>query len=61
MPLTEKQVEELTAKLKYGFKLAQQRMIEFKKQKGTKIVISKDDKILHLTPEEFEEFLRNKQ
>ena len=42
---------EIEDKLIIGFKKTYQKMIEFKKQKKTPIVYSKNGKVLHIKPE----------
>ncbi|MEO6834164.1 MAG: hypothetical protein ABI378_15765 [Chitinophagaceae bacterium] len=42
----------LKEKLLFGLELAYKRMIEFKKQKNSVIVVMRDNKIVYLKPEE---------
>jgi len=48
--MTDKQHNELKEKLKIGFQLAYERMIEFKKYKKSTIVVERDGKIVELDP-----------
>ncbi|MCA6363801.1 MAG: hypothetical protein IM638_12245 [Bacteroidetes bacterium] len=41
-------------KIMAGFDLVYQRLIEYKKQKKSVLVVLEDDKIVYLTPEEVE-------
>ena len=44
------QLKELEDKLSTGLEKAYSKMLEFKKQKGSPIIISKDGKILEIDP-----------
>ena len=44
---------ELRSKIIKGFELTFEKLIEFKKKINSKIVVSKNDKILYLNPEDF--------
>lgn len=46
--------DELKDKLEAGLKLSFIRLLEFKKQKNSVLVVIKDNKIVKLKPEEFE-------
>ena len=46
------QLKELEDKLSSGLEKAYSKMLEFKKQKGSPIIISKDGKILEIHPDE---------
>ncbi len=43
--------EEINKKIVEGLKIAYERLIEFKKQKNSVLVILQDDKIVHIKPE----------
>lgn len=46
-----KKLKDLEEKVKKGLELAKEKMISFKKEKGTPIVISEDGKIVEITPQ----------
>ncbi|SEA49009.1 hypothetical protein SAMN05192529_12254 [Arachidicoccus rhizosphaerae] len=45
--------EDLQQKLQRGLELAFQRLLEFKKQKNSPLIIMKDNKIIEVSAEEF--------
>jgi hypothetical protein len=51
MKASEKQFEDLENKILSGLKLTYKRLIEFKKQKKSYLVIMKDNKIVKIKPE----------
>ena len=46
-----KKLKELEEKVKKGLELAREKMITFKKEKGTPIIISEDGKGVEITPQ----------
>ena len=46
-----KKLKELEEKVKKGLELAREKMITFKKEKGTPIIISEDGKVVEITPQ----------
>ena len=44
---------EIRSKVIEGLELTLERLIEFKKRINSKIIVSKDGKILHIAPEDF--------
>lgn len=48
---TPKQQEELFDKISLGLKKTYEKLIEFKKQKGTDLVVMRDGKIVKIKPE----------
>jgi len=49
---TKSKMSELEAKVSKGLKGAYKKMVEFKKYKGTPIVISRNGKIIEIQPED---------
>lgn len=52
-PLTEEEMEEISRRLIIGCKLARKRVYEMKKQKGTEVAISRDGKIVCMSPDDW--------
>ena len=55
-----KNPENVADKILKSFPLIQKRLIEFKRYKNSKIVISKDGEIVKLSPDEYEELISKK-
>ena len=49
--MKEKECKDLREKIDKGLKLTYERLIEFKKQKNSKLIIMKGDKIVSIKPE----------
>ena len=45
--------DELEKRILYGFSLIPERLAEYKRQKGSLIVLMEEGKIVHLTPDEY--------
>ena len=45
--------DELEKRILYGFSLIPERLAEYKRQKGSLIVLMEKGKIVHLTPDEY--------
>ena len=57
---TMEKLETVSDKILKSFPLIQKRLIEFKRYKNSKIVISKDGEIVKLTPDEYEVLISKK-
>nr|WP_322625053.1 hypothetical protein [uncultured Flavobacterium sp.] len=52
MSVEEQKTDEFTEKIVAGLKLAFQRLVEQKKKNNSVLVVKRDDKIVHLKPDE---------
>ncbi len=50
--LDKKELQDLEEKVSLGLKRAFQKMLEFKKQKKSKVIVSRDGKVMALDPDE---------
>lgn len=52
--------EEFIQKVDKGLEIAFQKMLDEKRQKGTKLVIMQEGKVVQLTPDEYEAYQKKK-